>query len=117
MSLRVVAFCGLSRIGYDLLKSIAYTASAKKTSTKAWGGALSTYGAALALFSRATGSDEFKGLAWQVMNYALYSIDKDGCPSDGVWKGRNRGGWQEDAHTDKLHNFVDAMTAFPEWTR
>jgi hypothetical protein len=24
------------------------------------------------------------------------------------------GGWQEDAHADKLHNFVDAMNAFPE---
>jgi hypothetical protein len=30
---------------------------------------------------------------------------------------RGRGGWQEDAHTDKLHNFVDAMTAFPEWAK
>jgi hypothetical protein len=85
--------------------------------TKPWGGAVSTYGAGLALFARATGSDEFKGLAWQAMNYALYSIDNDGCPSEAVWKGRRRGGWQEDAHTDKLHNFVDAMTAFPEWAK
>jgi hypothetical protein len=85
--------------------------------TKPWGGVVSTCGAALAVFARATGSDEFKGLAWQVMNYALYSIDDDGCPSEAVWKGKRRGGWQEDAHTDKLHNFVDAMTAFPEWAR
>jgi hypothetical protein len=28
-----------------------------------------------------------------------------------------RGGWQEDAHTDKIHNFVDAISAFPEWAR
>lgn len=83
--------------------------------TKPWGGVVSTYGAVLALYSRATGSDEFKGLAWQVMNYALYSIDRDGCPSEAVWKGRRRGGWQEDAHTDKLHNYVDTMNAFPEW--
>ena len=85
--------------------------------TKPWGGAVSTYGAGLAMFARATGSDEFKGLAWQAMNYALYSIDSDGCPSEAVWKGNRRGGWQEDAHTDKLHNFVDAMTAFPEWAK
>jgi hypothetical protein len=85
--------------------------------TKPWGGAVSTYGAALALFAKATGSDEFKGLAWQALNYALYSIDDDGCPSEAVWKGKRRGGWQEDAHTDKLHNFVDAMTAFPEWAK
>lgn len=82
-----------------------------------WGGAVSTYGAVLAVYCRATGSEEFKGLAWQVMNYALYSIDDDGCPSEAVWKGKRRGGWQEDAHTDKLHNFVDAMNAFPEWAK
>jgi len=82
-----------------------------------WGGAVSTYGGVLAVYSKATGSNEFKGLAWQVLNYALYSIDDDGCPSEAVWKGKRRGGWQEDAHTDKLHNFVDAMTAFPEWAK
>ena len=82
-----------------------------------WGGAVSTYGAVLAVYSKATGSSEFKSAAWQVMNYALYSIDDDGCPSEAVWKGRRRGGWQEDAHTDKLHNFVDAMNSFPEWAK
>jgi hypothetical protein len=25
------------------------------------------------------------------------------------------GGWQEDAHTDVIHNFMDAIEAFPEW--
>ena len=85
--------------------------------TKPWGGAVSTYGAGLAMFSRATGSSEYKGLAWQALNYALYATDSDGCPSEAVWKGRRRGGWQEDAHTDKLHNYVDAMTAFPEWAK
>ena len=83
--------------------------------TNPWGGAVSTYGGVLAVYCRATGSNEFKGLAWQVLNYALYSIDDDGCPSEAVWKGKRRGGWQEDAHTDKLHNFVDALNAFPEW--
>ncbi|MHB8519496.1 MAG: hypothetical protein ACYDH9_01945 [Limisphaerales bacterium] len=82
-----------------------------------WGGAVSTYGAVLALYTQATDSLEYKGIAYQVLNYALYSIDDDGCPSEAVWKGKHRGGWQEDAHTDKLHNFVDAMTAFPEWAQ
>ena len=82
-----------------------------------WGGAVSTYGAVLALYTKATGSNEYKGIAFQALNYALYSIDDDGCPSEAVWKGKRRGGWQEDAHTDKLHNFVDAMTAFPEWSK
>ena len=45
------------------------------------------------------------------------ATDDDGCPSEAVWKGKRRGGWQEDAHTDKLHNFVDAMNAFPEWAK
>ena len=79
-----------------------------------WGGILSTYGAVLAMYSSATGSQDCKGLAWQALNYALYAIDKDGCPGDGAWRA-GRGGWQEDAHTDKLHNFLDAMAAFPEW--
>jgi hypothetical protein len=25
------------------------------------------------------------------------------------------GGWQEDAHTDVIHNYMDALRAFPEW--
>ena len=25
------------------------------------------------------------------------------------------GGWQEDAHTDVIHNVVDALRAFPDW--
>jgi hypothetical protein len=66
------------------------------------------------MYSSATGSQEYKGLAWQALNYALYAIDTDGCPGDGAWRA-GRGGWQEDAHTDKLHNFLDAIAAFPEW--
>ncbi len=82
-----------------------------------WGGIAAPYGAVLAMFTKATGSDEFKGIAWQTLNYTLYSINDDGCPYDGIWKGDGRGGWQEDAHTDKLHNYVDAMNAFPEWAK
>ncbi|MGH7246824.1 MAG: hypothetical protein ACREH9_01845, partial [Pseudomonadota bacterium] len=81
-----------------------------------WGGADSTYGAVLAMYSAATGSAEFKGLAWQALTYCLYAVEDDGCPRDNVPHGR-RGGWQEDAHTDKIHNIVDALTAFPEWAK
>ncbi|MBI3851430.1 MAG: hypothetical protein HY298_14310 [Verrucomicrobia bacterium] len=79
-----------------------------------WGGILSTYGAVLAMYSKATGSNEYKAVARQALNYCLYAVNDDGCPGERADK-RGRGGWQEDAHTDKLHNFVDAMTAFPEW--
>jgi hypothetical protein len=81
-----------------------------------WGGACSTWGGVLALYAKATGSGEFKGLAYQALTYCLYAINDDGCPRDAPWKS-GRGGWQEDAHTDKIHNYIDAMTAFPEWAR
>lgn len=80
-----------------------------------WGGIASTYGAVLAMYAKATGSLEYQGLAYQTLNWALYSVNDDGCPYDGVWKGDGRGGWQEDAHTDKLHNYLDALEAFPQW--
>jgi hypothetical protein len=79
-----------------------------------WGGVLSTYGAVLAMYSAATGDGEYKALANQALNFVLYAINDDGCPRESAVR-PGRGGWQEDAHTDKIHNFVDAMTAFPEW--
>jgi hypothetical protein len=81
-----------------------------------WGGILSTYGAVLAMYSKATGSNEFKGLAYQALNYCLYAVNDDGCPGQRA-TGSSRGGWQEDAHTDKLHNILDAIAAFPEWAK
>jgi len=81
-----------------------------------WGGILSTYGAVLAMYAKATGSNEFKSIAWQSLNYCLYAVNDDGCPSQKA-SGPGRGGWQEDAHTDKLHNILDAIAAFPEWAR
>ncbi len=79
-----------------------------------WGGILSTYGAVLAMYTRAAGSNEFKGLAYQALNFCLYAVDNDGCPGHRA-TGPSRGGWQEDAHTDKLHNVLDALAAFPDW--
>jgi len=79
-----------------------------------WGGVLSTYGAVLAMYSAATGDGEYKALANQALNFVSYAINDDGCPRENAMR-PGRGGWQEDAHTDKIHNFIDAMTAFPEW--
>ena len=79
-----------------------------------WGGILSTYGAVLAMYTKATDSNEFKGLAYEALNYCLYAVNDDGCPNQRA-SNSGRGGWQEDAHTDKLHNILDAIAAFPEW--
>lgn len=88
----------------------------QKNDMNPWGGILSTYGAVLAMYGKATGSNEYKAVARQALNYCLYAVNVDGCPGDLVITG-GRGGWQEDAHTDKLHNLVDAMTAYPEWAK
>ena len=84
------------------------------TDLKPWGGALSTYGAVLAMYSAATGSAEYKGLAWQALNFCLYATNDNGSPRENALQ-RGCGGWQEDAHTDKIHNYMDALKAFPEW--
>ena len=76
-----------------------------------WGGILSTYGAVLAMYTVATGSDEYKNLAIQALNFGTYALNEDGCPCERAGFGPCRGGWQEDAHTDKIHNFIDAIQA------
>ena len=81
-----------------------------------WGGINSTYGAVLAMYSATTESPRYKKVANQALTFALYAIDDDGCPRDLVTN-NSRGGWQEDAHTDKVHNFIDALITFPEWGR
>jgi len=79
-----------------------------------WGGALTNYGSCLAMYAKASGNPAYKSLARQALNFAMYAIDDDGCPGQcALYK--SRGGWQEDAHTDVIHNFMDALTAFPEW--
>jgi hypothetical protein len=81
---------------------------------EAWGGINSTYGAVLALYSRAIASESLADTARQALNFTLYSVDACGRPRD-LHKSDAPGGWQEDAHTDVIHNFIDAMTVFPEW--
>ncbi|MFI4888924.1 MAG: hypothetical protein ACHQIL_00170 [Steroidobacterales bacterium] len=80
----------------------------------AWGGVNSTYGAVLALYARAAGSPDLAREARQALDFTLYSIDAQGRPRD-LFKNAAPGGWQEDAHTDVIHNYADALRAFPEW--
>jgi hypothetical protein len=79
-----------------------------------WGGVLANYGGVLAMYSAATGSDEYKTTAYEALNFGLYSISNSGCPAQGYWSERG-GGWQEDCHTDVIHNYMDAIAALPEW--
>jgi hypothetical protein len=81
---------------------------------QAWGGINSTYGAVLALYAKATGSVPLAAEARQALDFTLYSIDELGRPRD-LSVNPVPGGWQEDAHTDVIHNYVDALRAFPEW--
>ena len=81
---------------------------------QAWGGINSTYGAVLALYASAIGSAALASEARQALDFTLYSIDERGRPRD-LFKNSGPGGWQEDAHTDVIHNYVDALRAFPEW--
>jgi hypothetical protein len=82
---------------------------------EAWGGVNSTYGAVLALYAQAIGSADLADQARRALNFTLYSIDEQGRPRD-VSRNPAPGGWQEDAHTDVIHNYVDALRAFPEWS-
>jgi hypothetical protein len=81
---------------------------------QAWGGINSTYGAVLALYAKATDSPGLADEACEALDFTLYSIDTEGRPRDVATKPAP-GGWQEDAHTDVIHNYVDALRAYPEW--
>jgi len=81
---------------------------------QAWGGINATYGAVLALYAKAIGSATLASEARQALDFTLYSIDERGRPRD-LCTSPVPGGWQEDAHTDVIHNYVDALRAFPDW--
>jgi hypothetical protein len=68
----------------------------------------------LALYAKAIGSAALAAEAFAALNFTLYSIDANGRPRD-VFTNPDAGGWQEDAHTDVIHNFVDAIGVCPEW--
>ena len=80
----------------------------------AWGGVAATYGAVLALFAAATDDHGIAREARQALNFVQYTIDAAGRPRD-LFKRSSPGGWQEDAHTDVIHNVVDALRAQPAW--
>jgi len=106
-----------------------------------WGGVNSTYAAVLAMYASATGLNDYKLLAHQALTYVIYAIEEDGHPFDSLgvvrpWKNAlyvvgeegypfklqgpaqtepRAQAWQEDAHTDVVHNIVDALNAFPDW--
>ena len=81
---------------------------------QAWGGINSTYGAVLALYAKAIDSPALAREAREALDFTLYLIDDEGRPRD-VATNPAPGGWQEDAHTDVLHNYADALRAYPEW--
>lgn len=83
---------------------------------QAWGGINSTYGAVLALYAKAIDSPVLAREACEALDFTLYLIDGEGRPRD-VATNPAPGGWQEDAHTDVLHNYADVLCAYPEWGR
>jgi hypothetical protein len=81
-----------------------------------WGGACSKLGGVAALFYAAGGGEQYREIAYRNLTWMMYHIDQDGCPTERTGDGINlRGGWQEDCHTDVIHNFMDALQAVPEW--
>jgi hypothetical protein len=81
---------------------------------QAWGGVVSTYGAVLACYAKAVGAADLASEARQALNFTLYCVDEQGRPRD-LFLSPAPGGWQEDAHTDVVHNILDAIRAFPQW--
>ena len=81
---------------------------------QAWGGVVSTYGAVLAMYADAIGSAALAREARACLSFALYAVDEHGRPRD-IFLKPAPGGWQEDAHTDVIHNVVDALRTNPEW--
>jgi glycerophosphoryl diester phosphodiesterase len=84
---------------------------------RAWGGINSTFGAVTAMFYGAGGGEKYKEMAFRTLSWITYFIREDGvvCDQTGEWNWLREGGWQEDCHTDVIHNFMDALKAVPEW--
>jgi glycerophosphoryl diester phosphodiesterase len=84
---------------------------------RAWGGINSTFGAVTAMFYTAGGGEKYREMAFRNLSWITYFIREDGvvCDQTGEWHWLREGGWQEDCHTDVIHNFMDALKAVPEW--
>ena len=87
------------------------------TDKRAWGGINSTFGAVTAMFYAAGGGEMYRDMAFRNLTWITYFIREDGvvCDQTGEWHWLREGGWQEDCHTDVIHNFMDALKAVPEW--
>lgn len=87
------------------------------TDRRAWGGINSTFGAVCAMFYAAGGGEMYRDMAFRNLSWITYFIREDGvvCDQTGEWHWLREGGWQEDCHTDVIHNFMDALKAVPEW--
>jgi len=79
---------------------------------KPWGGACSKLVGVAAMYGCSGGPSWYAKMAQLTLNWMTYFIDTDGCPA-GLNDGASpqRGNWQEDAHTDKIHNLVDGIKA------
>ncbi|MCK9638397.1 MAG: hypothetical protein M0R39_00685 [Prolixibacteraceae bacterium] len=81
-----------------------------------WGGACSKLGGVSAMFYAAGGGERYREIALRNLNWVTYFIDSDGGPAAMCdvkeWR---KGSWQEDCHTDVVHNFIDAMNAVLEF--
>lgn len=80
----------------------------------AWGGVNATYGAVLARYAQAMRSQALAAEAREVLNFVLYAIDEQGRPRD-LPSQAAPGGRQRDAHTDVIHNVLEALQAWPDW--
>jgi glycerophosphoryl diester phosphodiesterase len=87
------------------------------TDRRAWGGINSTFGAVAAMFYAAGGGEQYREMAFRNLSWMTYFIREDGvvCDQTGEWNWLREGGWQEDCHTDVIHNFMDALKAVPAW--
>jgi hypothetical protein len=81
---------------------------------KAWGGANSKL-SAVSLMLSCAGEGRFNQMGVNNAYWMAYFVDAtDGCPAAAsftVNASVARGGWQQDAHTDVVHNLVDALNA------
>jgi hypothetical protein len=81
---------------------------------KAWGGANSKLSAVTLMLSCA-GEQGYRQMGMNNAHWMAYFVHPiDGCPAAAsftVNASVERGGWQQDAHTDVIHNLVDALNA------
>ena len=89
------------------------------TDRRAWGGINSTFGAVAAMFYAAGGGEQYREMAFRNLSWITYFIREDGvvCDQTGEWNWLREGGWQEDCHTDVIHNYMDALKAVPAWAK